>query len=223
MGKIFFDLAFSLIGICFSFPLWLLLIVMIKLEDGGSVFYLQERVGEKGRVFKGLKFRSMIPDAEKNIGPVQASVNDFRLTKMGRLLRITAMDELPQLALILRGDMSFVGPRALRSAEIDGPDMKLRSVWEFEGFKERCAVRPGLTGVAQILLSRDAPREVKFKYDIWYIKNQSFWLDIHLILLSFLVTFYGKWESRKEKLPFLTNRLAERVTRDLREEGLLDA
>jgi len=192
-----FDFLLALIGLIISAPLWVLFSLAIWLEDMGPVFYRQERVGEGGKIFKSLQFRSMVVDAEKNTGPVQSPVDDSRITDFGRILRITAMDELPQLLNILMGDISFVGPRALRPEEIDGPERKLKSVWEFRGFEERCAVRPGLTGIAQILLSRDAPRDLKFKYDLWYIKHRSFWLDIYLILLSFLVTFMGKWESRK--------------------------
>ena len=93
--------------------------MLVKIEDGGPVFYSQDRVGEGGRVFHAWKFRSMIPDAEKHVGAVQATENDPRVTRIGRLMRATAMDELPQLWSIFIGDMSFVGPRALRPGEIE--------------------------------------------------------------------------------------------------------
>jgi lipopolysaccharide/colanic/teichoic acid biosynthesis glycosyltransferase len=109
------------------------------------------------------------------------------------------MDELPQLLSIFRGDMSFVGPRALRPGEIevlgDGRHVALEDV---AGFDERCRVRPGLTGVAQIYAPRDIPRRNKFRYDKVYIRVQSFGLDVRLILLSFWITFRGTWEVRNK-------------------------
>jgi lipopolysaccharide/colanic/teichoic acid biosynthesis glycosyltransferase len=114
MIKRTFDAAFAAASLMVSSPLWLVIPVAIKLEDGGPIFFPQERVGLRGRMFKALKFRSMRPDAEALTGPVQATENDPRVTTVGRLLRATAMDELPQLVNILLGDMSFVGPRPLR-------------------------------------------------------------------------------------------------------------
>ena len=198
--KRLFDIFFSSIGIIGSSPLWLLFSLAIKLEDRGSIFYAQERVGKNGRIFKVLKFRSMIPDAEKHSGAVQAVENDPRVTKVGRILRRRAMDELPQLLNILKGDMSFVGPRSLRpnEKEVHGnPDET--SIEDIPGYKERLTVRPGLTGIAQVYLPGDALRKEKFKYDLQYIKNQSFLLDLKLIFLSFWITFRGKWESRQKK------------------------
>jgi len=110
------------------------------------------------------------------------------------------MDELPQLVNILKGDMSFVGPRALRPAELElhgNPDMV--SIEKIPGYNERHAVTPGLTGLTQVYLPTDAPRHQKFHYDMLYIKEQSFWLDLKLIFLSFWITFRGKWESREKK------------------------
>jgi lipopolysaccharide/colanic/teichoic acid biosynthesis glycosyltransferase len=143
----------------------------------------------------------MIVDAEAGTGPIQAGENDPRVTRIGRILRATAMDELPQLWNIFRGDMSFVGPRALRPGEIEvkgnGAVEKLEDV---PGFSDRCAVRPGLTGVAQIFAPRDVLRRQKFRYDRFYVDRQSFWFDVRLILLSFWITFRGRWEDRGRKL-----------------------
>lgn len=196
-----FDITLSLLGIVLSLPLWFIFGFLVWLEDRGPVFYTQERVGKDGKIFKALKFRSMIVEAEKLAGPVQAEENDPRVTKMGRLLRATAMDEIPQLFNILKGDMSFVGPRALRPSEreINGNPRPL-ALSTIKGFAERHSVRPGLTGVAQIFLPTDVPRRQKFRYDLYYIKNMSFWLDLKLIFSSFWITFRGKWESRQDKL-----------------------
>ena len=113
------DVALSGVGLVASSPLWALLALAIKVEDGGPVFFSQDRAGEGGRVFRAWKFRSMIPDAERNVGAVQAIEDDPRITGIGRIMRATAMDELPQLWNIFAGDMSFVGPRALRPGEIE--------------------------------------------------------------------------------------------------------
>ena len=148
-----------------------------------------------------MKFRSMIRDAEKDTGPVQAVENDPRITRIGKLLRATAMDELPQLVNILKGDMSFVGPRSLRPKEKEvhgNPDET--NIEDVPGYEERLAVRPGLTGVAQVYLPTDALRKEKFRYDLDYIKNQSFLFDLKLIILSFWITFRGKWQSREKKV-----------------------
>jgi len=206
-----FDLFLSVFGIFISSPLWFLLIFLIWLEDRQGVFYLQERVGMNGRIFKTIQFRSMFVGIEKKVGPLQAKENDWRVTRIGRYLRITALDALPQLWNIAKGEMSFVGPRALRQVEIDSASNVAHSIWEFPGARERSVVRPGLTGIAQILLSRDAPREVKFKYDVWYTKNRSFILDLQILLASFLILLSGKWESRFDKLGFFIKRIEKAV------------
>ena len=118
-SKRIFDISLSLSGLILSGPLWLFISLAILLEDGRPVFYRQERIGKGGKIFKVLKFRSMIKGAEEGIGPVQAVENDPRVTTVGRLLRATAFDEVPQLINILRGDMSFVGARALRPTELE--------------------------------------------------------------------------------------------------------
>jgi lipopolysaccharide/colanic/teichoic acid biosynthesis glycosyltransferase len=196
-----FDMALSGIGLLLSSPLWLVIAAAIKFEDAGPVFYGQARVGRNGRPFQVLKFRSMIPDAEKTQGAVQAAERDPRVTRIGRILRATAMDELPQLLNIFKGDMSFVGPRALRpqEKEVRGhPDQ--RAIEDIPGYRDRHAVRPGLTGLTQIFLSGDTPRRKKFKYDLLYIRKRSFGFDLKLIVLSFWITFRGRWESRASKL-----------------------
>jgi lipopolysaccharide/colanic/teichoic acid biosynthesis glycosyltransferase len=194
------DVLLSGTGIVCSLPLWAIAATAIKLEDGGDIFFGQERVGQGGRVFRVLKFRSMIQNAEAKVGALQASHRDPRITRVGHILRSTAMDELPQLLSIFRGDMTFVGPRALRPGEIevlgDGAHVALEDV---PGFEERCRVRPGLTGVAQIYAPRDIPRRNKFRYDKVYIRVQGFTLDVRLILLSFWITFRGTWEVRGKK------------------------
>ena len=194
------DVVLSGTGLIVSAPLWALIALCIKLEDGGPVFYGQERSGLNGRPFRVRKFRSMIPDAEAGTGAIQATEHDPRVTRVGRVLRATAMDELPQLWNIFRGDMSFTGPRALRPGEIEtlGGD-RVELLEDVPGFTRRASVRPGLTGVAQIYAARDIPRRHKFRYDLLYVRRQSLWLDVRLIALSFWITFRGTWESRGRK------------------------
>ena len=196
-----FDVILSGAGLLFSMPIWLVIAAAIKLEDGGPIFYAQERVGVGGQHFKSWKFRSMRVGSDRDFGPLQASERDHRVTRVGSLLRPTAADELPQLWNIFRGDMSFVGPRALMPEEIElsanGESIPLESI---TGYVQRHSVRPGLTGIAQIYAPRDIPRREKFKYDLLYIKRQSFLLDLKLIVVSFWITFRGKWESRAEKI-----------------------
>ena len=201
MFKRLFDICLSGVGILGSLPLWVACSLAILSEDGRPVFFRQDRVGKNGRIFKALKFRSMIKDAEKESGPVQAVENDPRVTGMGKILRATAMDELPQLWNIFKGDMSFVGPRALRPKEREvygNPDET--EIEKVPGYHERLKVKPGLTGMAQVYLPTDALRSEKFQYDLMYIQKQSFLLDLKLISLSFWITFRGKWESRQRKI-----------------------
>jgi lipopolysaccharide/colanic/teichoic acid biosynthesis glycosyltransferase len=216
------DVLVSALGLVGSLPLWIFIAVSIKLDDGGPVFYSQERVGMGGRRFRSYKFRSMIPEADRRFGPLQAGEHDQRVTRVGRILRATALDELPQLWNILQGDMSFVGPRPLLSEEIEvrprhfkipgfratAQDLRVReedfleavALEKIAGYAERHRVRPGLTGLAQVYADRDIPRRQKFKYDLLYINRQSFWLDLRLIALSFWITFHGRWEQRGRKL-----------------------
>jgi lipopolysaccharide/colanic/teichoic acid biosynthesis glycosyltransferase len=196
-----FDVALSGLGLLGSLPLWAVIAAAIKLEDGGPVFYGQERVGKDGRRFRSWKFRSMVADADLRWGRRQARERDPRVTRVGRLLRATAMDELPQLWNILVGDMSFVGPRALLPEEIEvGGEGRIEPLETIPGYEARHRVTPGLTGIAQIYAARDLPRRRKFKLDLLYIRKQSFWLDLRLIALSFWITFRARWEQRGNKV-----------------------
>ena len=195
-----FDVALAGAGLITSAPLWAVFAAAIKLQDRGPILYRQERSGRCGRRFEVLKFRSMIPDAEACVGAIQASRFDPRVTAVGRFLRATAMDELPQLWNILRGDMSFVGPRALRPGEIETiGNGDLERLEDVPGYAERSRVRPGLTGIAQVYAPRDIPHRLKFRYDLLYVRRQSLWLDIRLVLISFWITLRGAWEGHGRK------------------------
>jgi lipopolysaccharide/colanic/teichoic acid biosynthesis glycosyltransferase len=197
--KRLFDILLSGTGLLVSSPLWLGIAMAIKLEDGGPVFFTQRRVGLGGHPFRVFKFRSMKVHQEAVMRA--ATDNDPRVTRVGRVLRNSAMDELPQLWNIFRGDMSFVGPRALAENEIEvGGDGQPRRLEDVPGYHERHQVPPGLTGLTQVFASRDLRREGKFRLDRLYVKNASFWLDLRLVALSFWITFRGRWEAKGSKL-----------------------
>jgi lipopolysaccharide/colanic/teichoic acid biosynthesis glycosyltransferase len=200
LGKRALDVALSGVGLLISAPIWAIIAGAIRFDTAGPVFYGQPRVGEGGRIFRVLKFRSMIVDAERDTGPLPVGQDDPRVTRVGRVLRATAMDELPQLWNIFTGDMSFVGPRALRPEEIDvdtaGRAVPLQAI---PGFAARSAIPPGLTGIAQIYARRDVSRRQKFRFDQLYVRRQSMLLDLRLIFLSFWITARGTWEARDKK------------------------
>jgi lipopolysaccharide/colanic/teichoic acid biosynthesis glycosyltransferase len=199
LSKRVFDVVLSAAGLLAAAPLFAVIAVAVKVADGGPVFYGQARVGRGGRLFQSWKFRSMVPHADL-AGPRQARDADTRITAVGRLLRATAMDELPQLWNILRGDMSFVGPRALMPREIEVRSAAgIVPIDSVPGAEERHRVVPGLTGLAQIYADRDIPRRQKFRYDLLYARTQSFWLDLRLIGLSLWITARGRWERRGKK------------------------
>ena len=164
-------------------PVMLLVAAAIKLEDGGPVFYKQPRLTRNNREFNILKFRSMIVDAEKHQGAVLASQRDPRITRVGRFIRATRLDELPQLLNILKGDMSIVGPRPERKCFADEFS---KTVPEFDF---RLKVRGGLTGYAQIFGKSNTSAYDKLRLDLMYIENYSLLLDIRLIILTLRIIF----------------------------------
>jgi lipopolysaccharide/colanic/teichoic acid biosynthesis glycosyltransferase len=200
MLKRAFDVLLSGTGLVISAPLWVAIATAIKVEDGGPVLFPQDRVGLGGLTFRALKFRSMITDAP-TLPPRQADEDDRRITRVGRVLRATAMDELPQLINIFRGDMSFVGPRPLMPGEIElrgaAELVRLETV---PGYEARHSVRPGLTGLTQVYAPRHTLRTRKFRLDAIYVRNASFCLDVFLVAVSVWITFRGRWEVRTRKL-----------------------
>jgi len=182
------EFALSLIGLILLSPVILVLSVLIKIDSRGPVFYKQERVGERGKIFKLLKFRSMVENAEAN-GPVWAQQNDKRITRVGRWMRKWRLDEIPQMFNVLKGDMSFVGPRPERPFFVE----KLRK--EIPFYDQRFSVRPGVTGWAQIKYPYGATNKdalEKLKYDLYYIKNLSLLYDLIIIFETIKVVVFGK-------------------------------
>jgi lipopolysaccharide/colanic/teichoic acid biosynthesis glycosyltransferase len=171
--------------------LWTVIPLLIWLGDRGPVFYKQERFGRGGRIFTVLKFRTMILGAE-DMGPAWTVEGDPRVTTVGKILRRTALDELPELLSIWKRDMSFVGPRALDVQE----QRELEQL--IPGFAKRLEVLPGLTGLAQVYNTNDDAAS-KFKYDLEYLERRGPWLDARLIFLSVLNTVAAKWDRRSGK------------------------
>ena len=182
------DLGLSAAGLLVSAPIMALTTLAIRLDSDGPALYAQERVGENGRVFTLYKFRSMRTDAERGV-PVWARDGDDRITRVGRFLRLTRLDELPQLWNVLRGDMSFVGPRPERPFFVE----QLAAAIPY--YKQRHAVKPGVTGWAQVKYrygsSIDEARE-KLRYDLYYIKHLSIFFDLTIIFDTVKVILFGK-------------------------------
>jgi len=186
--KRYTDLFLSLVVLVFSSPLSLAIAIAIKLETRGPVFYRQERIGEDGLPFSLLKFRSMRVGSEQN-GPVWASANDKRVTKVGRLIRKLRLDEIPQMINVLGGEMSFVGPRPERPFFVERLQ-KLIPLYFY-----RHTVKPGITGWAQVYYPYGASEKdslEKLKYDLYYIKNMSPALDLMIILRTIKIVLWAR-------------------------------
>lgn len=180
-----FDIAASVIGGVFLMIPMLITVLLIKLESPGPAIYTQERIGKGGKPFTMYKFRSMYIDSEKN-GPQWAERNDSRCTKVGRVIRLFHIDELPQLWNVILGDMSIVGPRPERAHFYEIFRERIPD------FEERLRVLPGLTCIAQVNGCYDLMPEQRFAYDVEYMEKQSVWLDILCILQTIPVIFNHK-------------------------------
>jgi exopolysaccharide biosynthesis polyprenyl glycosylphosphotransferase len=177
------------LGLLLSIPLFPFIILAIKLSSPGRVLYWQNRVGRDGAVFRCYKFRTMRTDAESDTGPTWAENDDPRVTRVGKFLRKTRMDEIPQLLNVLKGDMSLVGPRPER------PEFVAELNQKIPYYYLRQSVRPGITGWAQILYkygsSVEDARE-KLRYDLYYIKNSSAGLDLLIFFNTIKIVLVGR-------------------------------
>ncbi len=170
-------------------PIYLLTALAIKIDSRGPVLFRQERVGEKGQTFRLLKFRTMVDDAESQSGPVWATEEDPRVTRVGRWLRKTRLDEFPQVLNVLRGDMSFIGPRPERPCFVAELQEKIPY------YAHRHTVKPGITGWAQVRYrygSTVQDAEEKLQFDLYYIKNMSLVFDLRILLSTIQVVLRGK-------------------------------
>ena len=179
------DIILSLICLTITLPLILFTALLIKIESQGPILYVQQRVGHKGKYFNMYKLRSMRSDAESN-GPKWAEKNDNRVTKIGGLIRICRIDELPQLINVLIGDMSFIGPRPER------PFFTAQFHSDIPDFLTRLSVKPGLTGWAQVNGGYDITPSEKLLLDLYYVENKSFKLDVIIIIKTLKVIFTGE-------------------------------
>ena len=187
-AKRLLDLLFAfLIGVCVA-PIMVVAAIIVKLESRGPIFFIQERIGEGNKKFNIVKFRSMTTDAEKD-GPKWATKNDNRVTKFGKIMRLTRIDELPQLWNVLRGEMSFVGPRPEREFFIEQLEK------EIPYYNLRHTVKPGLTGWAQVMYPYGASVEDayrKLQYDLYYIKHHDILFDLKVLLKTVTIVIFGK-------------------------------
>ncbi|MCK5740736.1 MAG: sugar transferase, partial [Chlorobi bacterium] len=182
------DIVFSALVLILGSPVWLLVAIIVKLDSPGPVFYKQERVGKNGRLFMMFKYRSMVPDAEKG-GPRWTSVNDTRVTKFGKFLRSSHLDEVPQFLNVLIGEMSLVGPRPERPVFVE----KFSEMIPY--YKRRLVVRPGITGWWQVKYTTyvESKEEIenRLKDDFFYIENMSMKLDIEIIVRTVFLVLKG--------------------------------
>jgi lipopolysaccharide/colanic/teichoic acid biosynthesis glycosyltransferase len=188
LPKRIFDLLLSVVGLLFSAPVWLLALFAIWFEDPGPLFFVKNSVGKGGKNFHQFKLRTMVRGAEVKTGPVMAAEDDTRALKIGRFLRKTALDELPQLLNILKGDMSFVGPRPQRTVLV------YEYLQNMPEFAERARTLPGLAGLAQVAGHYHITPRQKLRYDRIYAAHASLGFDLKLILLAFGLVFYLRWK-----------------------------
>ena len=181
--KRFFDIVFSFLGLIIVALPMLIIAIAIKIDSKGPVIFKQERLGKNGKVFKILKFRSMCVGAEQTGSGVYSGKGDARVTKVGKLLRKTSLDEIPQLLSVLKGDMSFIGPR---------PPLTYHP-WPLEDYtdeqKRMFDVRPGITGWAQINGRKDVEWNKRIKLNVWYVDHVSIWLDIRILFKTVFKVF----------------------------------
>ncbi len=189
MAKHVVDLALATLFLVIGWPIFVLVALAIRLDSPGPIFFRQERVGEQGRPFTLLKFRTMVQDAELRTGPVWAADDDPRITRVGRWLRKTRLDEFPQIWNVFKGEMSFIGPRPER------PHFVVQLQEKIPYYAERHSVKPGITGWAQVRCPYAATiedSEEKLQYDLYYVKNMSSLLDIDILLSTIRVVLFGR-------------------------------
>ena len=183
-----FDVSLALGGIVLSSPVWILFSLLIWLEDPGPLLFVKNSVGQAGANFRQFKFRSMVREAEKGTGPVLAEQSDARVLRIGKLMRKTALDELPQLINILKGEMSFVGPRPQRTVLVR--DYLL----EMPEYAERHVVQPGIAGLAQVAASYYITPRQKLRFDRLYVRHAGLGFDLRLLTIALLLVFYLRWK-----------------------------
>lgn len=200
-----FDIVLALAGLIIFSPLFIFLSFLIWFEDPGPIFFVKYSTGKGGSTFSQIKFRSMIQNAEEETGPIPASMKDPRRLFTGRVIRLLRVDEIPQLFNILRGEMSFVGPRPLRAVDVH------KFLSELPEFAERHSVLPGIAGMSQVIAGYYVSPKDRLDYDLLYIQEQSLLLDVKLLLQSVLSIHTNRKKSRHTSLKLDTERKQEEL------------
>lgn len=177
------DILFSFLGIIIASPILLIVAILIKVDSKGPIIFKQQRIGKNGKVFNIYKFRSMVVGAEKTGSGVYSGKGDKRVTRVGKFLRATSLDELPQFFNLLKGDMSFIGPR---------PPLTYHP-WTFDKYtdeqRKMFNVRPGITGWAQVNGRKEVEWHKRIELNVWYVEHLSFWLDIKILFMTVFKVF----------------------------------
>lgn len=206
--KRLFDIIFSLLGIVLTAIPMLFIAIIIKIDSKGPVFFKQERVGKNGKIFKILKFRSMCVGAEQIGSGVYSGKGDSRVTKVGRILRATSLDEIPQFFSVLKGDMSFIGPR---------PPLTYHP-WTWDKYTEKqkkmFKVRPGITGWAQVNGRKEVEWNKRIELNVWYVEHLTMWLDIK-ILFKTVFKVLSNADNENKGATVVTNANEKEVDKDI--------
>lgn len=177
------DIIISLIVLIVFLPVWIIVAILIKATSEGPIFFLQDRPGQNKKIFKVYKFRTMKPGSEKMIKGQEVMKDDDRVTSIGKFLRRTKIDEIPQVLNVLRGEMSLVGPRPERIVSLEEYDDEI---------SKRLNMKPGMTGLAQVSGNIHLDLQDRYKYDVYYVEHYSFWLDIKIIFRTVGVVLLGE-------------------------------
>lgn len=199
--KRFLDIVFSIIGIILAIPIFLIVAIAIKINSRGPIIFKQKRIGKDGKVFEIYKFRTMVVGAEKTGTGVYSKKGDSRVTKVGNFLRMTSIDEFPQFFNILKGEMSFIGPRPVLTYH----------PWEFKEYTamqlKRFNVKPGITGWAQIHGRKDVPWDERIKLDVYYVDNISFIMDLKIMIKTVANVILMKDNVNSENKTAISNKV----------------
>ncbi len=195
--KRLFDIVLSLLVLVLFLPIWLLVAILIKLTSKGPIFFLQKRPGKNKEIFEVYKFRTMKIGSEKMVKGQEVMKDDNRITPIGKFLRRTKIDEIPQVINVLKGEMSLVGPRPERIASLEDYD---------EEISKRLNMRPGMTGLAQVSGNIYLDLQDRYKYDVYYVEYFTLWLDIKIIIRTIGVVLFGEEKYLNNKLVNLTGR-----------------
>jgi undecaprenyl phosphate N,N'-diacetylbacillosamine 1-phosphate transferase len=177
------DIIFSLIVFIVLLPIWIIVAILIKVTSPGPVFFLQDRPGQYKKIFKVYKFRTMRLGSEKMVKGQEVMKDDDRITSIGKFLRRSKIDEIPQVLNVLKGEMSLVGPRPERIASLEDYDDEI---------SKRLNMRPGMTGLAQVSGNIYLDLQERYRFDVYYVDNYSLWLDIKIIFRTVGVVLFGE-------------------------------